>query len=91
MNLATTKLTTHDQLNGYPVCPPGTKSLLCKYLSRDIWNQYHDKKDAYGFSFKEAIWSGLKNLDSGIGVYAGSHDSYRVFEDLFDKVIEDYH
>jgi hypothetical protein len=30
-------------------------------------------------------------VDSGIGVYAGSHDSYYTFSDLFDKVIEDYH
>jgi arginine kinase len=26
-----------------------------------------------------------------VGVYAGSHDSYHAFADLFDKVIEDYH
>lgn len=37
------------------------------------------------------ILSGAQNVDSGIGVYAGSHDSYTTFEDLFDKVIEDYH
>jgi len=30
-------------------------------------------------------------VDSGIGVYAGSHDSYTTFNKLFDKVIEDYH
>lgn len=30
-------------------------------------------------------------MDSGIGVYAGSHDSYTAFADLFDKIIEDYH
>jgi len=24
-------------------------------------------------------------------VYAGSHDSYYAFSDLFDKIIEDYH
>ena len=30
-------------------------------------------------------------MDSGIGVYAGSHDSYHVFADLFDKIIEHYH
>ena len=24
-------------------------------------------------------------------MYAGSHDSYTTFSDLFDKVIEDYH
>lgn len=41
-------------------------------------------KDKYGFSFKQAIFSGCKNTDSGIGVYAGSDDSYSVFEDFFD-------
>ena len=37
------------------------------------------------------ILSGCQNVDSGIGVYAGSHDSYYSFDGLFDKVIEDYH
>jgi len=37
------------------------------------------------------ILSGAQNVDSGIGVYAGSHDSYTTFCDLFHKVIEDYH
>lgn len=37
------------------------------------------------------ILSGAQNVESGIGVYAGSHDSYYTFGDLFDKVIEDYH
>ena len=37
------------------------------------------------------ILSGCQNVDSGIGVYAGSHDAYTTFEDLFDKVIEEYH
>ena len=37
------------------------------------------------------ILSGCQNTDSGIGCYAGSHDSYTTFSKLFDKVIEDYH
>jgi len=37
------------------------------------------------------IFSGVKNLDSGIGLYAGSHDAYTTFNKLFDKVIEEYH
>jgi len=48
-------------------------------------------KDPFNFSFQEAIFSGCKNVDSGIGVYAGSHDSYTTFAPFFDKVIEDYH
>ncbi len=75
----------------FPTFPEGTKSLLMKHLSRQIWNQLKDKKDKYGFTFREAIFSGCKNTDSGIGVYAGSHDSYKVFAPFFDKIIEDYH
>lgn len=71
--------------------PAGTKSLLSKYLSKEIWEKYKDKKDACGVTFKTCVFSGIKNLDSGIGLYAGSHDSYTCFSDLFDKVIEDYH
>lgn len=49
------------------------------------------KMDKFGFSFKQAIFSGCKNVDSGIGVYAGSHDSYTAFADLFNKIITSYH
>ena len=41
--------------------------------------------------FKTFIFSGIKNLDSGIGLYAGSEDSYTKFSKLFDKVVEEYH
>lgn len=71
--------------------PAGTKSLLSKYLTREIWEQYNSVDDKVGFNFKDAIFSGCQNVDSGIGVYAGSQDSYTTFRDLFDKVIEDYH
>ena len=80
-----------DQLTGFPVFPEGTKSLLCKNLTRDIWNQLKDTKDAHGVSFKTAILSGCQNIDSGIGVYAGSHDSYTAFAPLMDRIIEQYH
>jgi|TARA_B110000285_G_C15094374_1_gene601033 arginine kinase len=64
---------------------------LRKYLSKDIWNQLKEKNDSYNFSFREAIFSGIRNTDSGIGVYAGSHNSYTAFAPMFDKIIEDYH
>jgi len=48
-------------------------------------------KDKAGVSFKVMCFSGVKNLDSGIGVYAGSHDSYTTFDKLFNKVIQEYH
>jgi hypothetical protein len=66
-------------LSGLPVFPPGTKSLLSKNLSRDVWDAYKTQSDQYGFPFVDAIYSGCKNVDSGIGVYAGSQDSYGKF------------
>lgn len=68
-----------------------TNSSLKRNLTEEIWNEYKDQKDKYGVSFKTCIFSGCKNLDSGIGLYAGSHDSYQCFHKLFDKVILDYH
>ena len=68
-----------------------TNSALSRNLTEEIWNEYKDKKDDAGVSFKTCVFSGVKNLDSGIGLYAGDHSSYRVFNKLFDKVIQEYH
>ena len=56
-----------------------------------MWNELKDKKDSAGVSFKTCILSGCQNTDSGIGVYAGSHDSYTAFAPLMDKIIDQYH
>lgn len=71
--------------------PAGTKSLLCKYLTPEVFNQYRGKKDSCGVPFEQMILSGAQNVDSGIGVYAGCHKAYYEFAELFDPIIEDYH
>ena len=80
-----------EDITGFVEFPAGTKSLLSKYLTKDVFAKYHGKKDKAGVSFEQMILSGAQNVDSGIGLYAGSNDSYTTFCDLFDKVIEDYH
>ena len=47
-------------------------------------------KDSYGFSFKQAIFSGCKNPESEMGIYAGSPDSYRAFEKVFGPILHHY-
>ena len=84
-------LASPEDLKGLPEFPAGTKSLVCKYLTKDIWNKYHDKTDSCGVSFKTCVFSGCKNVDSGIGVYAGSENSYIAFKEFFDRIIMDYH
>ena len=84
-------LKSPEDLKSFPQFPEGTKSLVSKHLTRDIWNKYHDKKDASGVSFKTCVFSGCQNVDSGIGCYAGSADSYTTFADFFDKIVQEYH
>merc|ERR1719263_1499443 len=68
-----------------------SKSSLKRNLTEEIWNEYKDTSDACGVTFKTMVFSGIKNQDSGIGLYAGSHESYTRFNKLFDKVIQEYH
>jgi len=60
-------------------------------MTKEMWEEYKDMSDASEVTFKTCIFSGVKNLDSGIGLYAGSHDSYTKFNKLFDAVVLDYH
>ncbi len=85
------QLSSSENLTGFPVFPEGTKSSVARFNTRRVWDELKDKKDAHGVSYKLCIFSGCKNVDSGIGVYCGSHDSYKIFSPLMDKVIEDYH
>ncbi len=75
----------------YPKFPADCKSMLCKHLTPDVFEALKDKKTAYGFTLEQAISSGVQNIDSGIGVYAGDQESYALFAPLFDPIIEEYH
>ncbi len=77
--------------NGYPTFPKDCSSLLCKYLSKELYEALKDKKTEHGYTLQQAINSGVVNVDSGIGVYAGDEESYTTFSPLFDAIIEDYH
>lgn len=81
----------YTEVTAMPKFPETVTSELKKCLTPDVWKKCGGQKDACGVPFELCIFSGCKNLDSGIGVYAGSHDSYKKFGPLFDKVIENYH
>ncbi len=84
-------LKTPEEITGFPHFPTGTASLLSKCLTKDVWEQCKDRRDKYGFTFRQAIFSGSKWTNSGVGVYAGSHDSYYAFAPFMDKIISAYH
>ena len=59
----------------YPNFPKECSSLLCKYLTPEVFETLKEKKTGYGFTLEQAIRSGVENVDSGIGVYAGDEES----------------
>ena len=68
-----------------------TSSALSRNLTQEIWDEYKDLSCKEGVTFKTCCFSGVANQDSGIGLYAGSHDAYTTFSKLFDKVVQEYH
>lgn len=68
-----------------------TNSALSRNLTQEIWAEYKDASCKEGVTFKTCCFSGVANLDSGIGIYAGSHDAYKKFNKIFDRVVEEYH
>lgn len=74
-----------------PAFPGHCDSLLKKHLTAEVWALLADNSTETGFTFQQAICSGLEQPDSSVGVYAGDEESYRLFAPLFRPIIEDYH
>lgn len=67
------------------------KSLLKKYLTKEVMDACKNKKTKLGANLLDVIQSGVANLDSGVGVYAPDAEAYTLFKPLFDPIIKDYH
>jgi len=75
----------------FPKFPQGCSSLLCKYLTKEVFEELKTKKTKNNVTLDQIIHSGVQNPDSGVGVYAGDEESYEVFAPLMDPIIEEYH
>ncbi|XP_053398191.1 arginine kinase-like [Mercenaria mercenaria] len=68
-----------------------SRSLLKKYLTKDVFNLLISYKTKYGGSLADCIQSGCKNPESVCGIYASDPDAYDTFSDVFDPIIRVYH
>ena len=75
----------------YPKFTSKHKSLMAKYLTKEVFEELKDLKTKNGFTLQQAIQSGIDNPDSGIGIYAGDAESYTTFSALFNPIIKEYH
>jgi len=77
--------------NSYPDLT-GAHSLMSKYLTREVFERLKDKKTSTGFTIARAVNSGVRNKEKSLmGCHAGDTDSYTVFAEFFDPLIEEYH
>ena len=74
-----------------PIFSETCDSLLKKHLTQKVWESLAEKRTRAGFTFQQAIRSGIEQPDSGVGVYAGDEESYTLFASLLKPIIEDYH
>ncbi|XP_006627667.1 creatine kinase, muscle a [Lepisosteus oculatus] len=68
---------------------------MAKALTKDIYAKLRDKQTPSGFTVDDVIQTGVDNpghpFIMTVGCVAGDEESYDVFKDLFDPVIEDRH
>merc|ERR1712193_218192 len=69
-----------------------THSLVAKYVTKPLWEKLSSVVTATsGFSLAQAIACAVEFDNQHCGIYAGDWDSYKVFADVFDPIIQEYH
>ncbi|XP_046842019.1 creatine kinase B-type-like [Xenia sp. Carnegie-2017] len=70
-------------------------NLMAKHLTPRMYGKLRDINTKSGFSLDKAIQTGVDNpghpFISTVGIVAGDEESYEVFADLFDPIIEERH
>ncbi len=66
------------------------RNMMARCLTKGIYAKLRDQRTKNGFTIDDAIQTGVDNvgLYSFTGIVAGDEESYAVFRELFDKIIE---
>merc|ERR1712212_1130004 len=67
-------------------------SLVAKYVTGPLWEKLSCAvTQTSGFTLAKAIACAVEFDNQHCGIYAGDWDSYKVFADVFDPIIQEYH
>jgi len=67
-------------------------SLVAKYVTEPLWEKLsRAKTKTSGFTLSQAIACAVEFDNQHCGIYAGDWDTYKVFGDVFDPLIQEYH
>merc|ERR1712098_79050 len=68
------------------------QSLVAKYVTESLWEKLKNATTkTSGFTLHQAIACAVEFDNQHCGIYAGDWDTYKVFSDVFDPLIQDYH
>jgi len=67
-------------------------SLVAKYVTKPIWDKLSSVvTPTSGFTLAKAIACAVEFDNQHCGIYAGDWDSYKIFAEVFDPLIQEYH
>merc|ERR1712002_382045 len=67
-------------------------SLVAKHVTPSVWEKLSCAvTKTSGFTLSKAIACAVEFSNQHCGIYAGDWDSYKVFSDVFDPIIQEYH
>eukprot|EP00735_Rhodelphis_limneticus_P010434 TRINITY_DN3179_c0_g1::TRINITY_DN3179_c0_g1_i1::g.3682::m.3682 TRINITY_DN3179_c0_g1::TRINITY_DN3179_c0_g1_i1::g.3682 ORF type:complete len:430 (+),score=145.60,sp/P05124/KCRB_CANLF/59.35/3e-158,ATP-gua_Ptrans/PF00217.14/8.9e-101,ATP-gua_PtransN/PF02807.10/6.8e-29,DUF4533/PF15047.1/0.062 TRINITY_DN3179_c0_g1_i1:61-1290(+) len=75
----------------YPKLTPQHRSLMAKTLTPELYAKLRDRRTPNGFTLDRAIQTGIDTPHLGVGIVAGDEESYAVFQEMFDPVIQGWH
>merc|ERR1711962_1783805 len=91
----TTSAPTHTHTSSMSEPFPEIKSkdsLVAKHVTPSVWEKLSCAvTKTSGFSLAKAIACAVQFDNQHCGIYAGDWDSYKVFADVFDPLIQEYH
>ena len=64
---------------------------MSKYVTPEMWAKFKDVKTSSGYTFHNAIQTGVETPHLGIGMTAGDEESWEVFKEIYYPVIKAWH
>ena len=64
---------------------------MSKRVTPEVWARFKDTKTKNGYTFHNAIQTGVETPHLGVGIPAGDEDCWEVFKDIYSPVIQDWH
>jgi creatine kinase len=74
-----------------PTFSPAHKSAMAKDLTPELFGQLKDRQTSKGYTFSNAIMTGVVTPHLGVGATAGDEESWEVFKELYYPIIKDWH